>query len=39
LPRDIGCNFGFSGCRWADNKECARHPNQIELTCLTSLQN
>ena len=25
FPRDTGCNFGFSDCRRADDKESARH--------------
>ena len=32
FPRDIGCNFGFSGCCRADDKECARHSIRLKAS-------
>jgi hypothetical protein len=31
FPRDIGCNFGLSGCSWTDDKERAPHPSTSNL--------
>src|SRR4029078_11785655 len=32
FPRDTSCNFGFSDCRRADDKESARH--SVDAVCV-----